>query len=109
VLVGQSVADARAAVESAAGMTLSWTGGSFASAETDPAERIVELVREAAGGAPVAGVPWGADMRHFTAHEIPTVMVGTTGIERAHAVDEHVTIDEVVRLAQILTRVIERF
>ena len=38
--------------------------------------------------APLAGVPWGADMRLFTARGIPAVMVGTTGIERAHAVDE---------------------
>ena len=41
-----------------------------------------------------AGVPWGADMRLWTARGIPTVMVGTPGIELAHAVDEHVDIGE---------------
>ena len=34
-------------------------------------------------GRPVrpAGVPWGADMRHFTARGIPCTMAGTPGIE----------------------------
>jgi acetylornithine deacetylase len=109
VLIGQSVTRAREAVEAAAGMELSWAGGSFSPAETDPGERIVGVVQEAAGGAKLAGVPWGADMRHFTAQGIPTVMIGTRGIERAHAVDEYVVIDEVVRLAEILERVMRAF
>ena len=49
-------------------------------------------------GAParVAGVPWGADMRLFAARGIPCVMAGPSGIERAHAVDEWVAVDELV-------------
>ena len=54
------------------------------------------------GDAPVAGVPWGADMRLFCARGIPTVMVGTTGIELAHAVDERVRVDELVSVARIV-------
>ena len=46
-----------------------------------------------------AGVPWGADMRLWTARGIPTVMAGTPGIERAHAVDERVRVDDLVTLA----------
>ncbi len=61
------------------------------------------------GTARTAGVPWGADMRLFTAHGIPCAMVGTTGIERAHAVDEWVALDEVLDVARILARVIDRF
>jgi acetylornithine deacetylase len=48
-------------------------------------------------------------MRLFTAHGIPCAMVGTTGIERAHAVDEWVALDEVLDVARILARVIDRF
>ncbi len=53
---------------------------------------------------PIAGVPWGADMRLFTAHGIPTVMVGTTDIELAHAVDESVSIDQLVTVARTIIR-----
>ncbi len=55
-----------------------------------------------------AGVPWGADMRHFTARGIPCTMVGTGGIALAHAVDEHVEIPELVSLARALVRVLAR-
>jgi acetylornithine deacetylase len=52
------------------------------------------------------GVPWGADMRLFRARGIPCVMVGPSGIERAHAVDEWAAIDELVAVARVLARVI---
>jgi acetylornithine deacetylase len=58
------------------------------------------------GEAPVAGVPWGADMRLFCARGIPAVMVGTTGIELAHAVDERVSVEELVSVARIMARVV---
>ena len=58
------------------------------------------------GSAPLAGVPWGADMRLFTARGIPTVMCGTTGIELAHAVDESVDIGEMAAVARIVARVL---
>ena len=63
-----------------------------------------ELGREA----PLAGVPWGADMRLFTARGIPAVMVGTNDIEHAHAVDESVTVDELVTVARTIIRAIAR-
>ena len=63
-----------------------------------------ELGREA----PLAGVPWGADMRLFTARGIPAVMVGTTDIEKAHAVDESVTVDELVTVARTIIRAVLR-
>ena len=59
-----------------------------------------ELGREVA----FAGVPWGADMRLWTARGIPTVMAGTPGIERAHAVDERVRVDDLVTLARAIVR-----
>jgi acetylornithine deacetylase len=108
VRVGEDVAAARAAFEAAVGddVEIDWTGGAFAPAETDPdhpwVRRVLEAVRAERGSAAVAGVPWGADMRHYTARGIPACMVGTTGIERAHAVDERVPISEVAALARII-------
>jgi acetylornithine deacetylase len=48
-------------------------------------------------------------MRLWTARGIPTVMCGTAGIERAHAVDEFVEIAEAERLAGVVQQVVERF
>ena len=116
VRVGEQPAAARAAFEAAVRaaddeqppVEIAWTGGAFAPGETDVADPWVERVRAAVaaerGAAPVAGVPWGADMRLFCARGIPTVMVGTTGIELAHAVDERVRIDELVSVARIVAR-----
>ena len=64
-----------------------------------------ELGREAA----LAGVPWGADMRLWTARGIPTVMAGTPGIELAHAVDERVRVEDLVTLARTIARVAMEF
>jgi acetylornithine deacetylase len=47
-------------------------------------------------------------MRLFTARGIPCTMIGTTGIERAHAVDEWVALDELEALARTLVRVVLR-
>ncbi len=113
VRVGEAPAEARAAFEAALQaadgeeppVEIAWTGGTFASAETPVDHPWVETVRAAVaaerGSAPLAGVPWGADMRLFTAHGIPAVMCGTTGIELAHAVDERVLIDDAAALARI--------
>ena len=51
-------------------------------------------------------MPYGADMRLFTARGIPCVMAGTGGLERAHAVDEWVAIDELVSLARVIVRLL---
>ena len=110
VRVGEDLASARAAFEAAVGddVEIAWTGGAFAPAETDPehpwVRRVLDAVRAERGSAEVAGVPWGADMRHYTARGIPACMVGTSGIELAHAVDERVSLDEVASLARIIAR-----
>ena len=92
---------------------LLWEGGAFASGETPVDHPWTETVRGAlrdeTGAAPLAGVPWGADMRLFTARGIPTVMVGTTGIERAHAVDEWVALDELATVARTMIRAVLRW
>ena len=88
---------------------LSWSGGQFASAETPVDHAFARLVADAAGGAEPAGMPYGADMRLFTARGIPCVMYGPSGLERAHQVDERVRIEDLVRTAETIARVIARF
>jgi acetylornithine deacetylase len=115
VRVGEDVAAARAAVEAAVARvcpdaTLTWPGGQFASGQTAAEHPFVALVRgafavEAGRDVALTGVPWGADMRLWTARGIPTVMAGTPGIERAHAVDERVRIDDLATLSRAIVRV----
>jgi acetylornithine deacetylase len=119
VRVGEHVAAARAGVEAAVARacpqaTLRWPGGQFASGQTDAGHPFAALVRDAlraelGRGVAFAGVPYGADMRLWTARGIPTVMAGTPGIERAHAVDERVRIDDLVTLARAIARVATGF
>jgi acetylornithine deacetylase len=119
VRVGEDVAAARAAVEDVVAgacpdATLRWRGGQFASGETDAAHPFAALVRRSLAAelgreVAFAGVPWGADMRLWTARGIPTVMAGTPGIERSHAVDERVRVDDLVTLARAIARVAEEF
>ena len=90
---------------------LTWEGGAFAPGETRTDEPWVKTVQAAlaaeTGQAPLAGVPWGADMRLFTARGIPAVMVGTRDIELAHAVDESVSIDELATVARTIVRAVK--
>ena len=116
VPVGEDPGAARAAVEAVVAAacpaaTLAWTGGQFAPGQTDPDAWIATIARSALaaelGREPaLAGVPWGADMRLWTARGIPTVMAGTPGIERAHAVDEWVAVDDLALLARALVRLL---
>jgi acetylornithine deacetylase len=121
VPVGASLGEARAALQRVVDealddgeppCALTWEGGAFAPGETAIDHPWTETVRAAlrdeTGEAPLAGVPWGADMRLFTARGIPTVMVGTTGIERAHAVDEWASLDELATVARTMIRAVLR-
>jgi acetylornithine deacetylase len=115
VRVGEDVEVARDRVEAVVAgacpeARLSWLGGQFASGQTDPAHPFAVAVRAAVSAeldreVAAAGVPWGADMRLWTARGIPTVMVGTPGIELAHAVDERVRVDDLVALSRAIARV----
>jgi acetylornithine deacetylase len=100
---------ARALDDGEAPAEIHWTGGAFLPGETAPddpwAVLVADAVRAERGAARTVGVPYGADMRLFTARGIPCVMAGTTGLERAHAVDEWVAVDELVSVARIAVRV----
>ena len=120
VPVGADAAEIRAAVERAvalddgeAPVQAHWSGGAYLPAEMPADHPWTTLVADAVAAerghpARTVGVPWGADMRLFRARGIPCVMAGPSGIERAHAVDEWVAIDELVALARVLVRVILR-
>lgn len=119
VPVGSGLGDVRERLESAVRgacpeATVSWTGGRFGSAETPVGHPLAQLALAAVGEelgreARPVGVPYGADMRLFVERGIPAVMLGTPGLERAHAVDEYVETGDLVALARILIRVIARF
>jgi acetylornithine deacetylase len=119
VPLGSEPADVRARFEAVVGeacpeAVVNWSGGRFAPGETPADARIAKLVGAAASeelGREVQpiGVTYGADMRLFCERGIPCVMFGTPGLERAHAVDEYVTAEDLVALAQTLIRVIARF
>ncbi len=120
VRVGEDVEQARSALLAALQdgedppVEIEWTGGQFASGET-PVEhawvRVVAAAVEAERGAParLAGVSYGADMRLYCARGIPTVMVGTSGLELAHAVDERVRVDDLAALARIVAGAVRRY
>lgn len=123
VPVGADLPAARIAFEAAVASALDdgeapaeigWEGGAFAPAETPVDHPWVARVRGALADelgrlVALAGAPYGADMRHFTARGIPCVMAGTTGLERAHAVDEWVDLAELVAVARTMIRAIVRF
>jgi acetylornithine deacetylase len=114
VRVGESVAGAKAAFEEVVRgacpeAEISWGGGKFAPAETPTDHPLVEVVgtalaEELGQPAELSGFSGGADMRLFTARGIPCVMVGTNGIELAHAVNERVSVEDVYKLARVLAR-----
>ena len=122
VPLGADAAAVRAALEGAvagalddgeAPAVIHWTGGAFLPAETSAEHPWVRAVASAIAderGRPAraVGVPWGADMRLFAARGIPCAMAGTTGIERAHAVDEWVDLDELTALSRFLVRLLCR-
>jgi hypothetical protein len=102
---------AEASNDSEAPVEIQWTGGQFAPAQLAPDHPFTQLVRgafsaERGADTGIAGVPWGADMRHFRAKGIPCVMAGPPGIELAHAVDERVRVDDLATVARALVRVI---
>ncbi len=123
VAVGADLAGARAALEATVAaaddghgppIEIRWHGGQFAPAQTPADDPFVALVHAAARAqcspaSALAGVSYGADMRHFCAHGIPCVMLGTPGLERAHAADEWVSVADLVRVARAIAQVLVRF
>jgi acetylornithine deacetylase len=117
VPLGADLGEARAAFEAVLDdgesppPEVEWTGGQFAPGATPPGDPWVTKVAAAVQterGAParLTGVPYGADMRLYCARGIPAVMVGTPGLELAHAVDERVSVADLASVARIIVRAV---
>lgn len=82
-----------------------WPGGQFAAGALPSGHpfgaQVADAVAATGASRPaLVGAPYGSDLRLYAAHEIPTVQFGPGQIEQAHAVDERVPIDEVIRCAE---------
>ena len=125
VFPNESVAEARAALEAtvrgvAAGRqwlkdnppVVTWVEGQFEPGTTPLGSPIIERLsashEEVTGtAASLFGVPCGTDLRLFTRHAgIPTVLYGPGNIIHAHAADEHISIEQVVKCTKVLARTI---
>lgn len=123
VPVGESLEEARAGLERAVAAAsddagppaqITWSGGQFGSGETDLLDPWVGVVRDAAAAEigdppPLAGVGYGCDLRLYRDRAIPCVLFGPSGIRLAHAVDEHVSIDELLTVARVIVRTVLAF
>lgn len=69
---------------------------------------LAAALRDAGHPVEVAGVPFGSDASKLTRAGSPTVIFGPGRIEQAHAVEEYVELDEIVRGAEVLVRLAQR-
>jgi acetylornithine deacetylase len=85
-----------------------WFGGQFASGAVELESPVAQLTsithaRLHGGPPPVYGVPYGSDQRLLTGiGGVPTVLYGPGDVRHAHAPDESVPVDELVRVTQTL-------
>jgi acetylornithine deacetylase len=121
VALGEPVEQARAALEAAVAevcaddpwlsanpVRVEWFGGQFASGSVSTRSAVAQLVSHSHsrlhGERPaVHGVPYGSDLRLMTGlGGVPTVHYGPGDVRHAHAPDESVPVDELVRVTQTL-------
>jgi acetylornithine deacetylase len=119
VRLGEPVTEARQAFEQAIAeactaddwlrehpVKITWPGGVFASGLLPEGDPLLEdtLQAAAAAGAPavpeVKGGPYGSDLRQYAAAGIPTLQYGPGDVRYAHAMDEHVSLAEVLHCAR---------
>ena len=126
IRLGEPLADARAAFETAIAETclkddwlrdhpvkVSWPGGEFASGLLRDDDPLVVDTRRAvtdAGSPPpdVRGAPYGSDLRQYAAAGIPTLQYGPGDVRYAHAADEHVILAEVLQAARAYALLVVR-
>lgn len=125
VALGETVEDARAALEAAIAeacgrdawlrdhpVEVQWWGGQFAPGRSEDTVGLLPMLaaihEELTGSTPETyGGPYGSDLRllHGIAG-IPTVQYGPGDAKAAHAPDEYVAIDEMVLCARAIARLI---
>ncbi|MCW2769185.1 MAG: peptidase [Aeromicrobium sp.] len=124
VMPGESFADAKTTFEETVAKAaatdawlaahppvVTWPGGHFAAGRLPKGHPYGDEVRRAvaAAGEPdpaVVGAPYGSDLRQYAAAGIPTVQYGPGDIADAHAVDESVSVDQVVTCARAYAELI---
>ncbi len=121
VFPGESVADARRALEAAIAdrardddwlrehsPRVEWIEGQFESGETPLDAPIVQLLGAQHAGvtgqtAIVEGVTYGSDLRLFTNHaQMPAVLYGPGDVAHAHTVDEAIDIEEMLTACRVI-------
>ena len=93
---------------------VTWPGGQFASGRFPEDHPLLDVVRTAAVDVgvpqpPVAGAPYGSDLRLLAAAGIPTLHIGPGDVRHAHAVDEHVDVSELAWVTRMLVVAIVRW
>ncbi|AXT86568.1 peptidase M20 [Aeromicrobium sp. A1-2] len=91
--------------------TITWPGGHFAAGRLPAGDPFGSQVADAvvAAGRPrphLVGAPYGSDLWQYAAAGIPTVQYGPGGIADAHAINEQVSIEEVVACARAYAELI---
>jgi acetylornithine deacetylase len=92
---------------------VSWPGGRFAPGRLPDdhplLDEVAQCVEEVTGTRPVAaGGPYGSDLRHYAAAGIPTLQYGPGQVQHAHALDEHVPVEDLVVCARVYALLILR-
>ncbi len=81
--------------------------------ETPASARVVQVVHSVSqrvrGTNSLVGVPYGSDASKLSRAGIPSIILGPGSIDRAHAAEEYVELDQVARAAEIYTRIILEF
>jgi acetylornithine deacetylase/succinyl-diaminopimelate desuccinylase family protein len=81
--------------------------------ETPPAARIVQVIstvlEKRGGNNKLIAVPFGSDASKFSRGGIPSVILGPGSIDRAHAAEEYVELDQVALAAETYRQVIHEF
>ena len=124
IMPGESFADAKRTFEEAVAAAaavdpwladnppiITWPGGHFAAGALPTGhpfgdEAVAAVVATGARPPQLVGAPYGSDLRQYAAAGIPTLQYGPGNLVDAHAIDESVQIDEVVRCAQAYAELI---
>lgn len=89
---------------------VAWSGGQFAPGRLPVAHPLLDVVQSCAPEPlPVAGVPYGSDLRLLAAAGIPTLHLGPGDVRLAHAPDERVPVDDIAAVTRLLVLTILRW
>jgi acetylornithine deacetylase len=87
-------------------VSVTWPGGVFAPGALPSRHRLLDdvhrAVRDVRGAEPADfGGPYGSDLRHYATAGVATLQYGPGDVRLAHAVDEHVSLDDVMACARV--------